>query len=192
MRIPFVVYDGYCRDAERICNISIDNHSGGYQVGEHFKKLGHKRALCIADNCECMDKERFQGFCAGFGEENVGFMLIPNHREQRIPFYAEKLEEIKSYSALFAVSDYYAAELIQFLKDKGVSVPGDISVAGFDDAPISSLVSPALTTVRQDLSLKSKTAIEKLRELKEGKEVPSQIILPVQLVWRASTGPAAV
>lgn len=71
MRIPFVVYDGYCHDAKRICNISIDNYSGGFQVGEHFKHLGHKRALCIADNCECMDKERFEGFLAGFGDGSI-------------------------------------------------------------------------------------------------------------------------
>ena len=190
MRIPFVVYDGYCRDTKRICNISIDNYGGGFQVGACFQGLGHRRALCIADNCECMDRERFEGFRAGFGETGSAFMLIPNRKEQRLAFYREKLPELRSYSAVFAVSDYYAAELIQFLRDNHVSVPGEISVAGFDDVPISTLISPALTTVSQNLSLKAQTAIQKLRELKEGKEVPTEIILPVTLIERASTGKA--
>lgn len=187
MHIPFVVYDGYCHDAKRICNISIDNYSGGFQVGEHFKHLGHRRALCIADNCECMDQERFEGFRAGFGDGSA-FMLIPNRKELRQAFYAEKLRELRSYSAVFAVSDYYAAELIQFLRDNQVSVPGEMSVAGFDNAPISTLISPALTTVSQDLSLKARTAIEKLRELKAGEDVSTEIVLPVTLVQRSSTG----
>ena len=187
MRIPFVVYDGYCHDAKRICNISIDNYSGGFQVGEHFKHLGHKRALCIADNCECMDKERFEGFRAGFGDGSA-FMLIPNRKELRQAFYAEKLRELRSYSAVFAVSDFYAAELIQFLRDNQVSVPGEVSVAGFDNAPISTLISPALTTVSQNLSLKARTAIEKLRELKAGEDVSTEIVLPVTLIERSSTG----
>ena len=189
MRIPFVVYDGYCHDAKRICNISIDNYSGGFQVGEHFKHLGHKRALCIADNCECMDKERFEGFRAGFGDGSA-FMLIPNRKELRQAFYAEKLRELRSYSAVFAVSDFYAAELIQFLRDNQVSVPGEVSVAGFDNAPISTLISPALTTVSQNLSLKARTAIEKLRKLKAGKDVSTEIVLPVTLIERSSTGKA--
>lgn len=187
MRIPFVVYDGYCQDTKRICNITIDNYGGGFQVGACFQALGHRRALCIADNCECMDKERFEGFCAGLGG-NADFMLIPNRKELRQAFYAEKLQEIRMYSAVFAVSDFYAAELIQFLRDHEVSVPGEISVAGFDNAPISTLISPALTTVSQDLSLKARTAIEKLRELKEGKEALTEVILPVTLIQRASTG----
>ena len=63
-------------------------------------------------------------------------------------------------------------------------------MAGFDDAPISTLISPALTTVSQNLSLKAQTAIQKLRELKEGKEVPTELVLPVTLIERASTGKA--
>ena len=188
MHIPFVVYDGYCHDAKRICNISIDNYGGGFQVGEHFKHLGHRRALCIADNCECMDKERFEGFRAGFGEDGSAFMLIPNKKELRQAFYMEKLRELRSYSAVFAVSDFYAAELIQFLRDNQVSVPGEVSVAGFDNAPISTLISPALTTVSQNLSLKARTAIEKLRELKAGEDVSTEIVLPVTLIERSSTG----
>lgn len=67
-------------------------------------------------------------------------------------------------------------------------MPGDLSVAGFDDTPVCELVHPALTTIRQDGALRAKRAIESLRALREGKSIPTQLCLPVTLVSRASTG----
>lgn len=188
MRIPFVVYDGYCNQTERICNITIDNYDGGVQVGSLFRRKGHRQALCMADNQICTDKERYDGFCTGFGKENAHFMLIPMQKSDRKKFYLEHLEQIRRYSAIFVVSDYYAVELMAFLEEQGVSVPGEISVAGFDDTPICSLVSPTLTSVRQDVALRAKIALEKLGELKEKKEIETTIMLPVKLVERGSTG----
>lgn len=187
MRIPFVVYDGYCDNAQRIYNITIDNYDGGFQVGRHFKKLGHKRALCISDNCICVDKERYDGFCEGFGKENCDFMLIPMKKSERLEFYHNNAERIGSYSAVFAVSDFYAIEFMHFLQENGISVPDEISVAGFDDTPMCTLVSPTLTSVKQDKSLRAKIAVEKLRELKERKEAETTIMLPVTLIERKST-----
>lgn len=187
MRIPFVVYDGYCDNAQRIYNITIDNYDGGFQVGRHFKKLGHKRALCISDNCICVDKERYDGFCEGFGKENCDFMLIPMKKSERLEFYHNNAERIGSYSAVFAVSDFYAIEFMHFLQENGISVPDEISVAGFDDTPMCTLVSPTLTSVKQDMSLRAKIAVEKLRELKERKEAETTIMLPVTLIERKST-----
>ena len=57
MKIPFVVYDGICDNPERILNITIDNFDGGFQVGRHFKELGHTKALCISDNNICIKQE---------------------------------------------------------------------------------------------------------------------------------------
>ena len=66
----------------------------------------------------------------------------------------------------------------------GIRVPEDISVAGFDDTPICEMLRPALTTVRH-----AGLAVEKLRELKEGRPVETEIMLPVSLVVRNSTAP---
>lgn len=186
MRIPFVIYDGYCNQAERICNITLDNYDGGCQAGIYLKKLGHERALCISDNEVCMDKERYEGFCAGFGKETVELMLIPMQKEERISFYKKKLEKLRGYTAVFAVSDYYAAELMHFLQGQGVRVPEEISVIGFDDTPICEQISPMLTSVRQDVSMRAEIALEKLRALKEGEAIERTIRLPVTLIERES------
>lgn len=186
MRIPFVVYDGFCKEPERFFNITIDNYGGGYQVGELFRKYGHRQALCISDNDVDMDLERYNGFSNGFTPGTADLMLIPMCRTERFSFYRENMEKFRQATAVFAVSDHYAVDLIRFLSENGLRVPEDISVAGFDDTPLCGMISPALTTVRQDNALRAKTAIAKLQELKEQKKPGTTAMLPVTLVERAS------
>ena len=189
MRIPFVAYDVPAEAPERFCSLNIDNYSGGYQMGRYFKSLGHKRLLCISDNDTFIDHERYQGFCAGSGGADL--MQIPMQKKTREEFYRENFKRICGYSAVFAVSDYYAIDLMRFLLARGLRVPEDISVAGFDDMPICAQVFPTLTSVRQDGVLRAGTAMEKLAALRAGKETGTTVTLPVQLVVRESTGPYA-
>ena len=187
MRIPFAVYDGFCEKPERILNITIDNFEGGYQMGCHFRELRHQTALCISDNNICVDMERFCGFCKGFAPGKADLLLIPMQKEQRWSFYLSNLEKFQQVTAVFAVSDYYAIDLMHFLIEQGFSVPEDISVAGFDDTPMCEMVTPTLTTIKQDGALRAKIAIRKLKELREGKEICTEVKLPVSLVVRRST-----
>ncbi|MDO5425745.1 MAG: LacI family DNA-binding transcriptional regulator [Eubacteriales bacterium] len=188
MHIPFVVYDGYLEEPARICNLVIDNYDGGRQVGSYFRQKGHKKALCISDNAICVDLERYQGFRDAFGEGHADFMQVPMAKKERRRFYEEHLEKLKSYQAFFAVSDFYAAELMQFLMEQGVRVPEEAAVAGFDDCPLCELVSPTLTTVKQDGKQRAKLAVSMLKKLKEGETEGTTVRLPVTLVERQSTG----
>lgn len=183
MRIPFVVYDG-SGDAGRTYNITVDNFDGGFRVGRHFGAQGHEKALCISDNDVFLDKERFEGFRAGFPGE-AELLLVPMEKAARMAFYRENLTRFRAVTAIFAVSDYYALELMEFLRGQGLRIPEDLALAGFDDIPMSALVS--LTSVRQDVSLRAKIAVEKLRALKEGAETEQRVTLPVQLIERRSS-----
>lgn len=186
MRIPFVIYDGFCEKPERIVNTRIDNFDGGRQMGQHLRMLGHRNALCISDNTIGVDQARIDGFRCGFRGQ-VKSLLIPMHSRERHAFYLQNLPLLRSVTAVFAVSDYYAIDLIQFLQAQGLSVPGDLSVAGFDDIPMCSMIFPALTTVRQDGALRAKIAIDSLLALRNGEDVVADVILPVTLVPRQST-----
>ena len=139
MRIPFVVYDG-CGATERVCNITVDNFSGGAQVGRHFGALGHKKALCVSDNDVFLDHQRFEGFRSDFPGE-AELLLVPMEKEVRLAFYREHLERFRAVTAVFAVSDYYALELMEFLRTQGLRMPEDIALAGFDDTPMAALTS---------------------------------------------------
>lgn len=188
MRIPFVVYDGYCENPQGIVNITIDNYGGGFQVGSLFREKGHTAAICISDNETGVDLERIKGFRDGFGDGTVEVLIVPMRKADRRQHYHRQLERFHRATAVFAVSDYYAIDLMQFLGEHGISVPEDLAVAGFDGTPMSELVFPALTTVRQDNALRARTAMEQLENLREGRETSPTLMLPVALLERASSG----
>lgn len=188
MHIPFVVYDGFCDNVERIVNLTIDNYDGGRQVGAHLRQLGHSHALCLADNQVGVDRERMEGFQAAFGPGATPF-LVPFRRAERMELYAASLPLFRRVTAVFASSDFYALELMQFLQTHGWAVPRDISIAGFDDTPPSRMNHPSLTTVHQDNALRAKLALEQLRAQREGRTKAGIWKIPVQLMARESTGP---
>lgn len=186
MHIPFVVYDGFFADTEKICNITIDHYDGGYQAGEYLKKMGHENVVCITDNYMCMDEERVEGCTAGMSPGNVEYLLIPQTREERRLFYEQHMEEICQYTAAFVVSDFYAAELIYYARKYGKRVPEDLSIIGFDDNLFSNPSYLELTTIRQDNALRAQTAIRALRRMRQGDWEQKRIILPVRLVERST------
>ena len=190
MRISFVVYDGYFEKCSKVVNLVINHYDGGYQAGKYLKKLGHKKALCIADNFICMDKERIEGFCKAFEPGETIRWEIPKTEKERMLFYEDKYRELikSNVTAVFAVSDFYALEFMRFLQEKGIQIPKDIQIIGFDDNLASRESNPALTTIHQEAPLRAKTAIKCLEAMRDGAECETEIVLPVELIKRESTG----
>ena len=91
------------------------------------------------------------------------------------------------FDALFAVTDVIAIDAMHALEDKGLSVPDDVAVVGFDDILLAAHVSPPLTTVRQDIRLAAEGLVEGIVGLIEGEPVESSVMAP-RLVVRASCG----
>lgn len=188
MHIPFVVYEAYfekgSEEDDRICNITIDNFNGGYQAGQYLESMGHKDILMIADNNICMDKERMDGFREGAQNSNVVFMQIPMTKNERMQFYKQNLSKIKSNTAVFAVSDFYAIEFMNFCKKQGLNIPEDISVVGFDNISLCENIYPPLTTVGQSTTKRAELAVRALKKLKAGEEVNHTEVLEVKLIKR--------
>ena len=189
MRISFVVYDGYFEKCSKVVNLVIDHYDGGYQAGRYFKELGHKKALCIADNFICMDKERIEGFSKAFGPGEIFRWEIPKTQKERMYFYEDNYQELlkNNVTAVFAVSDFYALEFMRFLQGKGMQIPKDIQMIGFDDTIASRESNPALTTIHQEAHLRAETAIKCLEAMRDGVECETEIVLPVKLIIREST-----
>lgn len=186
IRIPLVVYDGFFPGSPRTCNLAADNYGGGYQVGQYLYRMGHRKVLCLADNEICMDKDRMDGCRAGMQDGRTDFWRIPMAKEARMRFYEERLAELLSHTAVFAASDVYAVELMLFLQKRGITVPGDISVVGFDNIPLCDSIYPALTTVGQDTVERARRAMAALEALKAGPMDQPLQVLPVRLVERES------
>lgn len=189
MRISFVVYDGYFESCSKVVNLVINHYDGGCQAGKYFKELGHKKALCIADNYICMDKERIEGFRKAFEPGETLIWQIPKTEKERMIFYQEKFQKLleSRVTAVFAVSDYYALEFMRFLQGKGIRIPEDMQIIGFDDNMASRESKPALTTIHQDAALRAKTAMECIEAMRDGRHCEAEILLPVELVKREST-----
>ena len=189
MRISFVVYDGYFEKCSKVVNLVIDHYNGGYQAGKYLKELGHKKALCIADNFICMDKERIEGFRKAFEQGETYRWEIPKTERERMCFYEDKYMQLlkSNVTAVFAVSDFYALEFMKFLQGKNIRIPEDIQIIGFDDNMASRESNPSLTTIHQEANLRAKAAIECLEAMRDGAEYKTEIVLPVDLIQREST-----
>ena len=174
-----------------------DNRRGGYDVARYLLDLGHTRLACVAGPPDLTPAvERLAGFRdalrdagVALGDDAVahGDFHFPGGREAA----ARLLERGASFTALFAANDLMAAGAIRELGDRGIAVPRDISVVGFDDAPLAEMIVPTLTTVRQPLEEMAEAAVSLLlgRLAKDGTATPVRRILPTRLVVRESAAP---
>jgi DNA-binding LacI/PurR family transcriptional regulator len=91
-----------------------------------------------------------------------------------------------SFDAVFAASDLIAIGAMRALADHGLKVPDDVALAGFDDIPMASFVSPPLTTVLQDTKLAGEILVDNLLQLIRGEPAESAM-LPAKLIVRKSS-----
>ena len=185
IRVPVVIYDGTVSDGRRLVNLTIDDRDGGRQMGEHFRQLGHKQVLYLADNDIHVDHLRYLGLCEVYPEAQR--WIVPMEKDRRVQFYRERLEKIRHYTAVFAASDYYAIDFIHEMSAHGLQVPKQISVAGFDNSTLSGMIQPSLTTIGQNHTKRAKLAVELLQKLYQKEDVQPEYLVPVELVVREST-----
>lgn len=193
MHIPFVVVDSYERNVKNYIDIGIDNIDGGYQAGQYLIQNGHERILYFADNKEDCDMFRYQGLKKALQENNLPvneefYQLVSMEKNMREKDYENLLVYIRKMkiTAVFAASDQYALELMRFLLKKGINVPEEISIMGFDDIPLAAQIYPGLSTISQNIPLRGKMAVEMLQNQIEGRSEGGSLLLPAQLIERES------
>jgi LacI family transcriptional regulator len=102
------------------------------------------------------------------------------------------LDQPERPTAIFAVTDESAAGVIEAARSRGLRVPEDVSIVGFDDTPLARLLSPPLTTVRQPLREMGQVALRTALRLAAGERLDSHHVeLATELVVRSSTAPPA-
>lgn len=190
-KAPVISIDNYY-EKEATPNIGLDDFNGGYLMGEFLIKQGHKDIAFVADNDIGVDHYRWLGFKealtrAGITTDPKQHILFPEQSRLRMEFYEVNYGHMSRKHALFFASDYYALEAINYMQDKGIRIPEDLSIAGFDNSEYAMLSRPLLTTVHQDVAQKGVAAVEKLFAFIEGKkDVSMSEKLPVHLIVRDS------
>ncbi|MFI1095274.1 LacI family DNA-binding transcriptional regulator [Streptomyces sp. NPDC020917] len=181
--------------------VAFDNRGGARRLTEHLLSLGHRRIGCVTGPVErSTTRHRLEGHRAALAAHGLGPApgdgpdapgLTVHGGYDRASGYDAALELLRrtpDLTAIVAANDTVALGVCAALRDRGLSIPGDVSVAGFDDLPFSVDASPALTTVRIPLQ----EAGARAGRLVMGRQAPPPggvSTIATELMVRASTAP---
>lgn len=162
-------------------NVSTDNRRAVAEVTKRLFAAGKKEVLFVnGSQTAAVALAREKGFKDILPEGKIAYANFSEEEAYELIMQCSNLE---AYKVIFAASDLMAIGVIKALRKKNLI--GQIDVIGFDDITLASYISPALTTVRQDISLFTKTAVKDLiRQIKTGKV--SQHFIPYEIVVRES------
>lgn len=162
---------------------------------DHLVALGHRRIAHLAGYASLSEDDRRLGFersmrRAGIEVDERLIVATGNQRGHGYDSTGRLLDAGVDYSAVFTVNDMTALGAIDCLHDRGRSVPGDVSVVGFDDVEAARHCSPALTTVHLPAYDMGRAAVElAVDSLVASSTPPTGRTFPVELVVRGSTAP---
>ena len=207
--VPVVAISAHIA-VENVTNIILNHHRAAELALTHLYELGHRRIAFIRGPHAIPDSEfRWEGIqqvareidlkldpaltvridAASWSMETGYHPMAPEIGYK--PMQA-LLDKTRDFTAIFCFNDIAAIGAIRALKDAGLTVPGDVSVVGFDDIQSAAYSTPSLTTVRQPLREMGKCGARVLldRIADREKEYPGEIVMAPELVIRESTGPA--
>ncbi|WP_326948153.1 LacI family transcriptional regulator [Amycolatopsis sp. NBC_01307] len=184
-----VVHGGRSLDRTPPHYVDADNRGGARQAVEYLVSLGRQRIATITGQTDQhAGVNRYLGF-----REALALAGLPDHRVAHGDFseasgvegMARLLDEHADLDAVFVASDAMAAGALKVLRERGLSVPDDVAVVGFNDIVTAQHTHPALTTVRQPIEALGREMTRMLVRLIDG-EKPTSLILPTELVVRES------
>jgi DNA-binding LacI/PurR family transcriptional regulator len=194
MMVPIVlVNDQYPGDF--VHSVMIRNREGMRAITEHMIALGHRRIAYIGDRFGYQsDTERLAGYHAALSAAKLSAPVeLVVHGDGGAGAAMQAMEQLlaiaKAPTAVCCYNDMTALGAMRCLRSRGVRVPGDISIAGFDDLFFAAYTEPPLTTIRQPMRRMGHMAMESLLKLMEGRDSVAQVHIEAELVVRQSTAP---
>jgi LacI family transcriptional regulator len=174
-------------------SVDVDNRAGARGAVEHLISLGHREIGCItnAPLHYTAAAERLAGYRDALAAAGISFdpaFVVEGAFDAASGHLgmAELLSRGRP-TAVFVASDVVAIGALRGVRDAGLRVPGEVSVAGFDDIPIAAHVDPPLTTVHLPAGALGETAGRVLLDRIAGRPVPPRTLLPTELIVRDST-----
>jgi LacI family transcriptional regulator len=176
--------------------LEFDYRGGGAMLAGHLKEYGHEKiAFVTSPLTRKSRRDIINGIRDIYGDEELYIITDESEREPEGGIYEYEMGNRLSgeitktdpeITAVIAVNDITAAGVVRGLKQTGLDVPGDISVAGFDNIELASMIEPALTTIDQPGFETGAEAVDMLLDIMEGREHAKRNLIP-RLVKRAST-----
>ena len=199
LNVPLVAVDPVGLSSEEVPSIGCTNWAGGFAATEHLLDLGHRRIAVIGGPHEMMcSQERIAGYEAAMGRAGIG---VSRSLIRHGDFYvgggskaAAALLGLRDRpTAIFAGSDEQARGVYDEAHARGLRIPQDSAVGGFDDTCEASIVTPTLTTVRQPLAEMGRMAVALLVRMLHDQRIEAlHVELETKLVVRGSTAPPGV
>ncbi|MEU4227115.1 LacI family DNA-binding transcriptional regulator [Nonomuraea sp. NPDC026600] len=192
--LPFVVVDPEGEPAPGVVSVGATNWHGGLAATRHLLELGHRRVAMISGPADMLcSQARVDGYRAALETAGVevdpalirrGTFLVDSGHDQGHAL----LSLPDPPTAIFAASDLMAFGVFEAARQRGLRVPEDLSVVGFDDLPLSKSAWPPLTTVRQPLQEMAALATRTVLAMKRGEAPESRRVeLATDLIVREST-----
>lgn len=188
--LPVIVVDRHITDCGEIAHIEADHYQGGKLAAEFLVKCGCRSIVCLRGPQEFTSgRLRYQGYCDVCRENGIPERYVDTRYsfESGIKAAYEMLERFPETDGIVAANDMVAISSYKVLRSKGIRVPEDIQIVGFDDIRFSSLVSPAVTTIHQPITEMGKRAVEIIFRYAEGSEYSEKNVFDVYLVERETT-----
>jgi len=191
-RFPFVLI-GRHEAGDSVSYVDVDNRGSARQMVSYLLRSGYERVATITGPRNMIaGSDRLEGYLAalrvGRIAENPDLIVEGDFTEEGGYRAMQRLLPFAP-DAVFVASDAMAVGALRALREAGQRVPEDIAVAGFDDIPFAARTEPPLTTVRQPIQRMGATAVDTLIDLiSDPDSQPRRIILPTELVIRASCG----
>lgn len=190
LSVPVVLVQGV--SAGQALAAGIDQLHGAHLATEHLLDLGHRHVAHVTGPPDWAEAgQRRDGWRAAHERRGLlpGPELTGDWSAESGYAAGHRIADDPSVTAVFAGNDTMALGVLRALHERGVDVPGQVSVVGFDDVPEAAYFWPGLTTVSQQFSVLGRTAVElTLRALKGEQEPAAELVVPT-LVERASTAP---
>jgi DNA-binding LacI/PurR family transcriptional regulator len=174
-------------------SVMIENFDASRQAVAHLIGLGHRRIAYIGDRFGYgSDSERFSGYRSALDEADIpidpDLFVHGDGKADSGMIAAEKLlATVPPPTAIFCYNDMTALGALKAIRTRGLSVPDDISLIGFDDLPLALYMDPPLTTVRQPKHEMGQLAMQVLLKLVSGSHSQQNIKVNGELILRQST-----
>jgi len=193
LNIPYVLIDSYI-DLPEVCNVGLEDQKGGYLATKKLLDGGHRVIAFTSPpfvRKSGVIAQRLSGYKQALEEFDIQFNPgLVFEREITISEsikLGEELSKRRDITGIISSADILAAGIMTGMRSKGVYVPDDKSIIGFDDNYLCQITSPPLTTIHQDAYEKGVIATEMMLSLLQGKSIANKnVVLPVRLVERES------